>query len=395
MASRYGSGSTRGRRQTDDTPLSDAPIAKAEEKASTGRVLAGSAFTGIHGAVAGKKGHKLRAVGNEAGGAIAGSLPGYAAAKIGAATGRRGLVAAGNMANISGTFAGGGLGTMRAHRMGHYKAQSVDKADWANITEHQRGARDARRTKRTGASVTSAGAAATGLVLAHAASRKIPAKAVGEGAKKIVHAARHPFKQPMKPQDAPAWLAPHLDPSVSRWQGVKAASKKHPHSAAALATGATAAGGATTWGIGALKERGHDKAISSQRKARVTKALTVVSKTRSFDPEHARQRKMGAASAALGIGGLAAGIKGGKGILATSRSARSMSGVVGPAGGVNGHAADQVRNHRKITALKNSLKHGVSAGGKDLAYTGGGATALGGASAIQHHASSRRGKAWD
>lgn len=72
---------------------------RPKKPASTGRVLTGAFFPGWHGAIAGKKGHKLKAVGYEVGGGIAsGALTGIPAI-------------------------GAGVGTYYAHKQGHYKVQ--------------------------------------------------------------------------------------------------------------------------------------------------------------------------------------------------------------------------------------------------------------------------------
>ena len=91
-------------------------ISKAARKqtntkpASGGRIVAGSLVPfGLHGAVAGKPGHKLRAWGNEFGGDIAGSI-------IGGATRHP-------MGSLVGSVAGGAAGTVHAQRRGHYKKQ--------------------------------------------------------------------------------------------------------------------------------------------------------------------------------------------------------------------------------------------------------------------------------
>lgn len=75
-------------------------ISKADqEPVSAGRVVAGAVFPGAHAAVAGKKGHKLRAAGWEVGGTAV--APGL----------------------------GGAVGTVVAQKHGHYKKQKVAKAD--------------------------------------------------------------------------------------------------------------------------------------------------------------------------------------------------------------------------------------------------------------------------
>jgi len=98
--------------------------AKKQKKASTGRLVTGALFPGYHGIAAGRKGHRLRAAGNELGGGIAGSLVGGAAGSaLGMAATRNpmgGAVGA-HFGAAGGSYVGGHLGTQRAQRMGHYK----------------------------------------------------------------------------------------------------------------------------------------------------------------------------------------------------------------------------------------------------------------------------------
>ena len=102
-----------------------------QKKASTGRLALGTALPGYHGLAAGKKGHKLRAAGNEIGGRIGGAVVGQAAAAplvaggLAHATRPAGIAAlAGGTAITAGsTLYGGVKGTQRAQRMGHYKPE--------------------------------------------------------------------------------------------------------------------------------------------------------------------------------------------------------------------------------------------------------------------------------
>jgi len=89
-------------------------VAKADtkEKASAGRYATGAVFPGWHGAVAGRKGKKLRAAGNEYGGAVVGG--------IGAAAITRGNP----YASSAGQMIGAAGGVRRNQRKGYYKPQS-------------------------------------------------------------------------------------------------------------------------------------------------------------------------------------------------------------------------------------------------------------------------------
>jgi len=98
-------------------------VGKADE-ASRGRLNAAMAFGGTHGLVAGKKGHKLRAAGNEVGGSYAGATPGYAAMAHGAKRGSVREMAAGYAGAVGGSMAGSRQGAKRAQRMGHFKEEA-------------------------------------------------------------------------------------------------------------------------------------------------------------------------------------------------------------------------------------------------------------------------------
>jgi hypothetical protein len=101
-------------------------VSKADEKnkpMSAGRTVSTALFAPIHGAVAGKKGKKGRAVGNEIGGALAGNIAGTAAgALMRSPELARGLGSAGS---LGGAVAGGA----RNQRKGYLKPEGgVHKA---------------------------------------------------------------------------------------------------------------------------------------------------------------------------------------------------------------------------------------------------------------------------
>jgi hypothetical protein len=109
-------------------------ISKAEKKATGGRRLTGIMFPGMHGAVAGKKGKKLKAAGNELGGYAAGTAASYginraiSPAVINAAGkgNSKKAIALGGAAALGGMAAGVGAtdyGVRRAQRKGHFKKQ--------------------------------------------------------------------------------------------------------------------------------------------------------------------------------------------------------------------------------------------------------------------------------
>lgn len=96
-------------------------ISKQEKKASSGRLVLGGMFPGFHGVVAGKKGRKLRAAGNEAVGGMAGGVAGATIGGIAGAATRNPRIATG--ASNIGTIAGSIAGTQRAQSRGHYTKQ--------------------------------------------------------------------------------------------------------------------------------------------------------------------------------------------------------------------------------------------------------------------------------
>ncbi len=97
-------------------------ISKAERKqpkASAGRLAAGTAFGPYHGVVAGKKGKKLRAAGNQFGGTLAGGVDGSVAGSI---VGRGNPTVTGLAAN-AGALTGAYKGTKAAQRKGYFKKE--------------------------------------------------------------------------------------------------------------------------------------------------------------------------------------------------------------------------------------------------------------------------------
>lgn len=108
---------------------------KKEPEATASRKALGTFAPGIHGAIAGKHGRKLKAVGNEYGGAAIGTAGGtvaggLAGAALGAATRKpeAALMAGGvgsYVGGVGGSLAGSHAGTKRAQRKGHYKPEKI------------------------------------------------------------------------------------------------------------------------------------------------------------------------------------------------------------------------------------------------------------------------------
>lgn len=102
--------------------VEDDRISKADKhhgtlQASPGRLATGALLGPYHGLVAGRKGRKLRAAGNELGGSMIGSVAG------GALAGALSRGKASSAGALIGNYGGGAAGTERAQRMGHYKPE--------------------------------------------------------------------------------------------------------------------------------------------------------------------------------------------------------------------------------------------------------------------------------
>lgn len=103
-----------------------------------------------------------------------------------------------------------------------------------------------------------------------------------------------------------------------------------------------------------------------------------VGKSRFYDPESRRQRRLGMAEAAL-AGGSAAGL-----ILGVRGAAKTTKLVRGKHPNIVGSA-------KEVAELKHRVGRAVSAKPRELALLGGGAASGGGAVAVRRHAESRRG----
>ncbi len=92
-------------------------ISKAEKKSTPGRMATAAVLPGWHAGFAGKKGKKLRSVGNEYGGSVLGSIAG---SRLGAVSGKTRIVAAGS---VAGGMGGAIAGNHRNQRKGYLKKQ--------------------------------------------------------------------------------------------------------------------------------------------------------------------------------------------------------------------------------------------------------------------------------
>jgi hypothetical protein len=104
-----------------------------QEKVSGGRLAAGYIAPGFHGAVAGKKGKKLRAAGREVGATVGGGLAGGLAAT--ALTRGKSPVAS-QLGASAGSIAGNLKGTSSTHDKGYYKPLKKNNTISAFGVEH-------------------------------------------------------------------------------------------------------------------------------------------------------------------------------------------------------------------------------------------------------------------
>jgi len=118
-----------------------------------------------------------------------------------------------------------------------------------------------------------------------------------------------------------------------------------------------------------MKASERDLRAAQRRKRQAAKQT--VGKARHYDPEHRRQRRLGAAEAALAIGGVASMARG---VHGTRKTTRALSSA------------------RK---LRPGLVRAVAASPQDLAYLGGGTAGVAGAGLVRQHAEGARGRAWN
>jgi hypothetical protein len=117
----------------DHTPIAKRsdPTQASSGGASVGRHLAAQAAFPFHGAVAGRKGHKLRATGNEVGGAVGGSVAGaLIGGAAGALTKNPSIAArAASEGSGAGSILGLGGGVHLNNKRGNYKKQVTPKTE--------------------------------------------------------------------------------------------------------------------------------------------------------------------------------------------------------------------------------------------------------------------------
>ena len=280
---------------------------KVGNAATAGAVAAPAAgYFGSAGAKAGKAGYKLqRGMGTGRAASHAAGVRTAASGIKGAANGGRALSTWMNhpyktLALVTAGSYGAAAGTSKYLRSKPRKV--VSKKDWMNISEHERRARDSRRTAKRGENAAGWGGAAITGAVAHRAGTATGAKYPGmdkqlTGLKNAGKRAKFDYKY---------GRAAGFDRTVSATSGKRelfAAAKKNPHAAVAVGGAALMAGGLATSVAARGNEKRHDRAIAVQRRNRVKKDLVF----KAYNPEGKRQRRLDNTSTGLGVASGAAG----------------------------------------------------------------------------------------
>lgn len=233
------------------------------------------------------------------------------------------------------------------------KPQGVAKrADWKNISEHQRRARDSRRTRNRGESAAGLGGTTLLAATAHQARSRGKYKPVGDQVGDILSGARTIKANYKWDKTTAGRLVSTSSPETRAWQSTKALARSRPHGTAALAGGALMAGGLATSAGARANEKRHDRAIARQRKARVKKA---------YDPERNRQRRLDHTATALSAGAGASALGAGK--FATKAYGKKVS----LPGGKTGHTGLRAKS---LPAYKAGVKSAGKAGALGLTAVG-------------------------
>lgn len=154
------------------------------------------------------------------------------------------------------------------------KSQPVAKFKGMNITEHQRRARDSRRTARRGESLAGLGGAA---VMGSAALGARVGAPVGM---QTVRAARG-FKTGAK-----LLATGNKATRAAVPQSMRAVARANPYGTGVLAGGTAMAGGLATSAAARGNEKRHDRAISNLRRKRVAKSLDEPRQLRALKTGH-------------------------------------------------------------------------------------------------------------
>lgn len=270
---------------------------KVDNAATAGALGAPAAgYFGSAGAKAGKAGYKLqRSMGTgRAASHAAGARTAVSGVK-GAANGGRALSTWLNhpyktLALVTGGSLAASAGTNKYLQSKPRKP--VSKKDWMNISEHERRARDSRRTRKRGESAAGWGGTAIAGAVGHRAVYAPGRKPVAEQAAALVDEAK-------AGKAHYRWNKKHIPGQATQraTSHAKAAIKASPHGAVALAGGALMAGGAATM-IGArANEKRHDRAVAGLRRKRVSKELVF----KAYNPEGKRQRRLDNTATGLSV----------------------------------------------------------------------------------------------
>lgn len=198
-------------------------------------------------------------------------------------------------AALGGAYAGAVGNGYRKQRQIDRSKQVHKASDWMNITEHQRRARDSRRTQRRGASAAAlgytVGAGSAGLAMVHQKNPVHQVRNVAVSTKNVGEAAwkMRGVKGPMASMARKGNL-----------KALKGVAGRNKYGVGVIAGGAAMAGGLATSAGARANEKRHDRAIARLRQNRVTKA---------YDPERNRQRRLDhyATAASIGAGAAATG----------------------------------------------------------------------------------------
>lgn len=248
------------------------------------------------------------------------------------------------------------------------------RKDWKNISEHQRRAADARRTRRGGSQVAALGGSAVMGAAAMAASRGrsagVQTKNVAQGLKLAGGQYRSGLRMVRSGHTQTGRAVQSASGRLAS-QVVRA----NPYGAAVLGGAGAMATGAGMSTAGYANEKRHNRAIARQRKARVSKA---------YDNEKKRQNRLDAYSIGLGAGAGAAGVKASSAARDSASHARKYRKHADTARSNSGVVRNRAINLRQLQG-KNALKQGGKSAG--LAALSGGL--LVGADQVQRY---KRGK---
>lgn len=167
-------------------------------------------------------------------------------------------------------------GTMDFGLGGVQQGVEISKKDWQNISEHQRRARDSRRSRERAMEVAGLGGTAISSSVLHRyyTSNK---QDVGEQAVKVGRQLHSSGKQIYSHRKLPMEARRPFNAAALKSAGT--AIRSNPHGSVALGGAAVMAGGAAVAGGYRLNEKRHDVAIARQRK---TRATTPVGKAAGF-----------------------------------------------------------------------------------------------------------------